>query len=130
MEKASRRHGVPADLIRSVIRWESNFDPRAVSPAGALGLMQLMPGTAAELGVRNPFDIEQNVRTGTAYMAYLLDRFNGNLALALAAYNCGPTRVAEHNGLPPIKETRDYVKRVLKHYRKGATPADLPSRSS
>ena len=127
---ASVKHDLDPKLIVSMIHVESKWNQAAVSPKGAKGLMQLTPVVYRQYGVDDPFDIEQNIHTGTAYMAYLLDRFNGNLALALAAYNCGPTRVAEHNGLPPIKETRDYVKRVLKHYRKGAAPADLPPRSS
>lgn len=130
VKDASMRHDLDPKLIASMIHVESGGNHAAVSPKGAKGLMQLTPVVYRQYGVEDPFDIEQNVRTGTAYMAYLLDRFNGNLALALAAYNCGPTRVAAHNGLPPIKETRDYVNRVLERYRKGATPADISSRRS
>ncbi|MEW6682609.1 MAG: lytic transglycosylase domain-containing protein [Nitrospirota bacterium] len=105
-------------LVRAVVRAESDYDPRAVSSAGALGLMQLMPGTAQDLAVANPFDPEENVRGGVQYLRYLLDRFNGDTALALAAYHAGEQTVDRHNGIPPIKATRTYVNRVLK-FQKG-----------
>lgn len=105
-------------LVRAVVRAESDYDPRAVSSAGALGLMQLMPGTAQDLAVANPFDPEENVRGGVQYLRYLLDRFNGDTALALAAYHAGEQNVDRHNGIPPIEATRTYVNRVLK-FQKG-----------
>ena len=110
---ASMQHGVDANLIRAVIRAESSYNPNAISPAGAMGLMQLMPTTAQMLGVTNPFDINQNINAGTAYLASLLERFEGNVELALASYNAGWPRVQQHGGIPPFAETQVYVPRVL-----------------
>ena len=115
IEKASKAYNVPQNIIRGIIRAESGFNERAVSKAGAMGLMQLMPGTAKELGVTNPFDVEQNIEGGVKYLRKMLDRFDGNLIHALAAYNAGPGAVTKHGGVPPYKETRNYVKRVLKY---------------
>jgi soluble lytic murein transglycosylase-like protein len=112
--KAAAKYDLAPGLIQAVIRAESNYQVRAVSLAGAQGLMQLMPATAKELGVDNPFDIEQNIDGGAQYLRSMLDRFNGNLELALSAYNAGPGNVAKYNGRVPFAETRTYVARVLR----------------
>jgi len=115
--KHAKAHGVPAALVRAVMRVESCFDVRAVSRVGARGLMQLMPATAAYLGVTDCFDADQNIAGGVRYLSQLLDRFKNNTHLAIAAYNAGPTAVDEHRGIPPFPETRQYVKRVIAEYR-------------
>jgi soluble lytic murein transglycosylase-like protein len=113
IRQAAAKYNLSPDLVRSVIRAESNFQPTAVSSAGAMGLMQLMPETAKDLGVTNAFDIRQNVDGGTRYLRQMLDRFNGDVKLALQAYNAGPGAVEQYNGNVPYAETRQYVKRVL-----------------
>lgn len=112
IERAARREGLSADLLHAVIRAESNYDPRCRSSAGAMGLMQLMPGTAQGLGVTDPWDPEQNVFGGARYLRRQIDRF-GDLELALAAYNAGPGAVTRHGGIPPFRETQTYVRRVI-----------------
>ena len=112
--KAARKYDLPVNLIKSVIRAESNFQVKAVSHAGAQGLMQLMPATARELGVKNPFNIEENIDGGSRYLRKMLDSFGGDLKLALAAYNAGPEAVIKYGGkVPPYRETQQYVKKVL-----------------
>lgn len=106
------RHGVSADLVRAVIQVESAFNPAAVSPKGAMGLMQLMPATATEFGVQNPFEPEQNIRGGVAYLKRLLDRYDQRLELALAAYNAGPGNVEKYGDVPPFSETRNYIRKI------------------
>jgi soluble lytic murein transglycosylase-like protein len=116
----SRAHDVSPLLVRAVITQESGGDPSAISTAGAMGLMQLMPGTAAAYGVNNPFDPDENVGAGAAYLHDLLRRYHGNLALALAAYNAGSGAVARYRGVPPYAETRGYVASVTALYHAAA----------
>ena len=115
IQEASERFNVPGNLIRAVIRVESNFHPQAVSSAGAQGLMQLMPGTARHLGVTDPFDARQNIMGGTRYLRMLANRFKGNPKLTLAAYHAGPNVVAARGGIP-YEATERYVRNVLYHY--------------
>ena len=118
IKRASREYGVSAALVKAVIAAESGFDPSATSRKGALGLMQLMPDTAKDLGVDDALDPWQNIDGGTRYLCSMIDRFPGEIELALAAYNAGPQKVAQFQGVPPYKETRSYVKRVLSYYKK------------
>jgi hypothetical protein len=120
VEKYSMLNGLDSELVHAVIQVESGYDFTAVSPAGAKGLMQLMDATADSLGVMNVFDPKENIRAGTAYLAKMLDRYQGDLDLALAAYNAGPTAVDNHKGVPAYKETRNYIKKI-KRMLNGAT---------
>jgi len=117
IEQAAHAAGIPPALVKAVIHAESAFDVAALSKRGAMGLMQLMPGTARELGVVQPFRAEENVRGGTRYLRRLHDRY-GSWAYTLAAYNAGPTAVDRHRGIPPYAETQQYVRRVLSYYRR------------
>jgi soluble lytic murein transglycosylase-like protein len=114
----SSRHHLDPDLVNSVIRAESGFNTRAVSPKGAQGLMQLMPQTASHLGVANPFEPHANVEGGTKYLRELLEQYNFDLIKALAAYNAGPHRVAQYHGVPPYYETRAYVARIVRDFNR------------
>ena len=112
----AREHGVDPRLVKAVIRAESAFNPSAVSPKGAMGLMQLMPGTAMDMGVQDPYHPIQNLRGGIGYLKEMLRLFNNDLILALAAYNAGPNAVKQYGGVPPYEETRQYIQRVLQYY--------------
>ena len=122
IERAAKRFGVDSKLIKAVIMAESSFNPDAVSKSGAQGLMQLMPPTAHDMKVENPFDPRENIFGGTKYLSILLKKFNQDKRLAVAAYNAGPTVVANHNSVPPIPQTEHFVEKVMKYYgefRKG-----------
>jgi hypothetical protein len=127
IHKAASKYDLEPELIRAVIKTESNGNHRAVSRKGAKGLMQLMPSTASDMNVSNPFDPESNIDGGTRYLKYLLERFKGNMTLALAAYNSGPGTVEKYGNVPPIDETRQYVKRIFNLYsgKKSYALADM-----
>ena len=114
IQEAAALHGVDPDLVKAVIQTESRFDPRAQSGVGAQGLMQLMPRTAKAVGIEDPFDARQNIFGGVKYLSQMMQRYDGNTALALAAYNAGPGNVRRHRGVPPFGETRGYVTKIAK----------------
>ena len=123
IEKIAQREGFTPDLLRAVIAKESSFHPCAISSKGAQGLMQLMPGTAAELGVAHPFNPEENIDAGARYLGELISRYKGDLSQALGAYNAGPAKVDTYGGLPPIPETMNYVSGILEKLKKTSRSA-------
>ncbi|MCL5057628.1 MAG: transglycosylase SLT domain-containing protein [Actinobacteria bacterium] len=117
LESTAKKFGIDPGLLKAVAKVESDFNPFAVSKAGAMGLMQLMPGTAASLGVENPFDATENVEGGARYLRSLMDRYGGDAKLALAAYNAGPGAVDRHGGVPPYRETTSYLNKINNIFR-------------
>ena len=118
-EKASQAYGVDVELLKAMAKAESDFDPNATSKSGAMGIMQLMPGTARELGVADAYDPEQNIMGGAKYIASLLEKYDGNVSYALAAYNAGSGNVDKYDGIPPFEETQNYVTKILGYLQNG-----------
>lgn len=128
-DRAGARYGVPVPLLKAIGKAESGFNPGAVSRSGAQGVMQLMPATARSLGVTDAFDPEQNIMGGAKYIAQMLDQFGGDTELALAAYNAGPGSVRKYGGIPPFRETQNYVKNVLSYMGGDLATPDTPLRA-
>jgi len=116
IREASQKHGIDEQVISAVIQQESSFNPQAVSSSGAVGLMQLMPATAKSLGVNDPYNAEENIMAGVKYLKQKMDEFGGNLSLGLAAYNAGSGAVRKYGGIPPYKETQEYVKKIVNSF--------------
>lgn len=129
-EKASQQYDIPADLLKAVAKAESNFNTSVVSPSGAMGVMQLMPKTAEYLGVNDPFDAEQNIMGGAKYLSGLINKYDGNTTLALAAYNAGSGNVAKYGGVPPFKETQNYIEKIMSYAKESIDTSVFPTKGS
>jgi soluble lytic murein transglycosylase-like protein len=129
IRQAATLYQIPEELVRAVMKVESDYDPRAVSPAGAMGLMQMIPETALRMQVRDPFDPRESIFGGTRYLRILANTFNGDLAMTIAAYNAGEGAVARYNGVPPYEETQFYVTQVISYYRRYRAERDVVAAS-
>ena len=125
IKEYSQKYGLDSDFVKAVVKQESGFNEKATSKCGAMGLMQLMPGTAKALNVNDPYNARDNIEGGVKYLKGLMDRFGGNMKLALAAYNAGPNAVKKYNGIPPYNETQNYVKNIMSMYQRIQSGGEL-----
>ena len=125
IDEYSQKYGLDSDFVKAVVKQESGFNEKATSKCGAMGLMQLMPGTAKALNVNDPYNARDNIEGGVKYLKGLMDRFDGDMKLALAAYNAGPNAVKKYNGVPPYNETQNYVKNIMSMYQRIQSGGEL-----